>query len=290
MQRYSHPGKSQLKNRIVLSLAALTLSAATPLQAEEPGAGHAWLENSLVIDVEYVFAGTETDVSIGIKEIPELGRKINLEKDLDLDDSKGTAALNLRWRFGEKWSLAGQYFGQDRSNTTILERDIEWEDQVFQAGLEVKGGFDFDVYRLLVGRSFHTGPHHEFGAGLGLHWLELGTFLSGEAFIDGESIGRVSERVSAGAPLPNLGFWYTYAWNSRWAIRGRLDWLSASVGDYSGSLTNAAAELGWQPWKRAGFHLQYNFFRLNVDVDNNDWNGEVDANWSGPAIGFYLTW
>ena len=52
MQRYSHPGKSQLKNRIVLSLAALTLSAATPLQAEEPGAGHAWLENSLVIDVE----------------------------------------------------------------------------------------------------------------------------------------------------------------------------------------------------------------------------------------------
>lgn len=284
------PGAESMKNNTLVTVAALLVATASPVQAQTAPAGHGWLDDTLLVDFVYVFSGTDTEVSVGVKDAPALGRTINLERDFDLDDAKSTPAFGLRWRFGEKWSLAAQYFGQDRSSTTMLERDIEWEDQVFQAGLQVKGGFEFDVYRLLFGRTFSTGPHHEFGAGVGLHWLDLGTSLSGEAFVDGESIGQVKNNVSAGAPVPDVGFWYTYAWNSRWAIRGRIDWLSASVGDYSGSLTDAGVELGWQPWDRAGFSLAYSFFRLNVDVDKSDWHGDVDATWSGPALGFYLTW
>ena len=59
------------------------------------------------------------------------------------------------------------------------------------------------------------------GVGLISGWAvsDIG-IVSVEAFIDGESIGRVSERVSAGAPLPNLGFWYTYDddGNQRWFV------------------------------------------------------------------------
>ncbi len=256
-----------MKNIALLTLASLLVASPVTLHAQQPEAGHAWLEDSLLIDIGYVFAGTKTKVSVGLDEIPELSGRIDLERDLELDDSEGTGAFNLRWRFGEKWSLATQYFGQSRTNTTVLERDIAWEDQVFRAGLEVTGGFDYDVYRLLFGRTFHSGPKHEFGAGLGLHWLELGTSIAGEAFIDGESIGQVSERVSAGAPLPNLGFWYTYAWNSRWAIRGRLDWLSASVGDYSGGLWNAQVGVNWAIFRNFGITASYNYFELDGDVE-----------------------
>lgn len=251
--------------------------------------GHPWLQSDWLIDIGYVFAGQKTRIAVDAGKSIE-NPPIDLERDFDLDGNEGTPAFNVRWRFGEKWSLAAQYFGASRKDETTLERDIQWGEETFRVGARVAAGFQYDVTRLLLGRTFHTGPRHEFGAGIGLHWMELEAGISGEAYIDDNSLGVVKRRNDAAAPLPNLGAWYIYMLNPEWAIKARIDGLSASIGDYSGILLNTAFELGWQPWEHVGFSLQYNFFRLDIEVEVEDWRGDVDARWGGPYLGMSFNW
>ena len=272
-----------------LGMAMLLLLLPSALVAQMPREEHPWLVTSWHLDVGFAGAGQDTRITVdagkGLDNPP-----IDLERDLRLGGNEGSPAFNGRWRFGDKWSVFAQRFGVSRSDETTLERDIQWNEETFRVGATVGAGFEYDITRLFFGRTFHAGSRHEFGGGLGLHWMEFRGYIRGEAFVDDESQGVVKRSANASAPLPNLGLWYIYALSPQWAIRARLDGLSASVGDYSGILLNTAFELGYQPWEHVGFSLQYNFFRLNVDVDDKDWRGDVDARWAGPYLGLSFTW
>ena len=81
--------------------------------------------------------------------------EIDFDKTLDLDDKQTAGSISFRWRFGEKWSLWGQYWATSNSGGAVLDEDVEWEDVVFKAGTFAKGGVDLDV-----GRTNSPGRHH----------------------------------------------------------------------------------------------------------------------------------
>ena len=223
----------------------------------------------------------------------------SLEIDLDevefndqwkLDSNEASASLDIRWRFGKKWSVAGQYFESSDSSRAILEEDIQWGDYVFREGTNVGAGVGLTVARVFFGRKFHEGHNHEFGAGIGVHWLEIEAFVDGEAYVNDESSGYLRERVSAGAPLPNIGAWYMHAFSPEWLVSARFDWLDASIDKYSGRLINTSLGINYQPFDHVGFGLAYQVFDLDVDVDDSDWHGSVDLRYSGPFISITGTW
>lgn len=220
----------------------------------------------------------------------DLNRSLDFDESAQLSGSDSSAALELRWRFGEKWSLWGQYFSTKDDGRAELTRDVEWEDVVFGKGTFVGAGLEVKVARLMVGRIFSSGPRHEFGAGVGLHWFDLGAYIEGEAFIDDENTGFYRGDADAAAPLPNIGSWYTYAFNPRWALLTRVDWFGASFGDYSGSFWNASAGINYSPFEHFGASLTYNYINLDVDVDKSDWRGSVDVTFSGPFLSLTTYW
>jgi hypothetical protein len=207
---------------------------------------------------------------------------------LSNDDS--TVAVNLRWRFGEKWSLAGQYWKLSDSSTATLDRDIHWEDVVFEEGSFARAGVGLEVARLFFGRTFSTAERHEFGLGIGLHWLELSASVEGQIRTNMGNSELYRGSVAADAPLPNIGGWYTFAFSPKWALRSRLDWLSASIGDYSGGLTNASIGIDWAIWEHFGVGLSYNYFSLDVDVDKSDWQGATRISQYGPTLKLTAYW
>jgi len=73
-----------------------------------------------------------------------------------------------------------------------------------------------------------------------------------------------------------------YSWSPKWLFQARLDWLSVSIGNYSGSLWNAQTGIHWQTFKNIGFGLYYNGFNLDLDVDKNDWRGKAEFTQRGP--------
>jgi hypothetical protein len=216
--------------------------------------------------------------------------EIDFDEQFGINDFEATASLNFRWRFGEKWSLWGQYWSTSETAKGVLEEDVEWEDYIFKKGTSAKLGFGMDIARVFFGRTFNTGPRHEFGAGLGFHWMELDTFIEGEVILDEDTTGFQRASVDAEIPLPNIGFWYMYSWSPKWIFQTRLDWLSASIGDYSGGLWNAQAGVHWQAFENLGVGLYYNNFKLDVDVDKSDWHGAVEATQQGPYLALTATW
>ena len=198
----------------VLIVAAGLFSA--PLMAQGTGDVHPWLEDDFIIGLGGFMPDKEFSVRVD-GAVP--GQDIDFDRGVAVTNDDTSGALWFRWNFGEKWSLTGQYFATDDSGRAVLEEDIVWGDNVLKAGSNIGAGVEVDLARVFVGRTFFTeAEHHEFGLGLGLHWMQIGAYVEGEVFVNDQTTGIQRESVNADLPLPNLGAWYWYSLSPRWLL------------------------------------------------------------------------
>lgn len=276
------------KHAASLLLSVVLVVVSGPLSAQSPNDDyHPFMSDTfnLGLGIYYPQKDLKLRVDGSVQELD-----FDFDQALKLDENETTANLTFRWRFGEKWSLFGQYWTIGSNGGAVLEEDIEWQDVVFREGTFVEGGFDLDIARVFLGRNFYTRPGHEFGAGIGLHWMELGANLRGQILTSEGDSEFYRGSVSAGIPLPNIGAWYYWSWSPKWVFSARLDWLSASIGDYSGGMWNGNVGVNWQFSKHLGAGLYYQSFVLDVDVDKSNWHGSAKVSQRGPMFAITATW
>jgi len=276
----------KILSRILFTAIVASLFS-NPAAAQTSDDFHPYLSNTFNLEVGLFWPAIDYSLRVD-GTVPE--EEIDFDQALNLDDFQATASIDFRWRFGEKWSLFGQYWDTSTSGGAVLEEDVEWEDLVFKAGTFANTGIDTKVARVFFGREFSASPNHEFGIGLGLHWMELGTFLEGEVIINDDTTEFQRAEVSADFPMPNIGAWYMYSWSPKWILQTRLDWLSASIGDYSGSLWDAQIGVNYQAFKNIGFGLYYKAYRFDFDIDRSNWHGKVKMAQQGPMLSVTATW
>jgi hypothetical protein len=276
-----------MKACLTLLIFTFLLLLATPILAQSSEDYHPLMSDRFNLGIGIFHPDKTIKLQVDGSQPDE---EIDFTEALKLDDNESTVSLNFRWRFGEKWSFWGQYWSLSDSGGAVLTEPLEWEDVVFQEGTFAEGGLDTSVGRLFFGRIFSSSPRHEFGLGAGLHWLELDAFLAGQVLTNQGDTEFYRGDVDAGFPLPNIGGWYMYSWSPKWLVQARLDWLSASVGDYSGGLWNAQAGINFAPWKHIGIGLYYNYFNLNVDIEKSDWRGGAESTQNGPYLALIGTW
>jgi hypothetical protein len=218
--------------------------------------------------------------------------------DIDFGDSLGVSKHStffngqLRWKFGnsKKWSLSGQYFSNNAKGGAELTEDLEWNGNTYLAGTYAEAGIKLAVARLFFGYSFVKNDRSDFGAGVGIHNLDINSYLKGEILTQDGSREIQRAGVSAKQILPNIGAWYGFAPGKRWLVHGRVDWISANIGDYDGTLWNATAGVNFQAWRHVGFDLSWQYFNLNVGINKSDWNGRADMTYSGPVLAVTFGW
>lgn len=218
----------------------------------------------------------------------DIGTEIS-GSDLGIDDDVNVPFAGLRWRITDRWRLEGQLFGFDRSASASGSTRIEWGDLVFDAGALIKTDADILVGRALVGYSFLKNDRMELGAGLGLHYMGIDVRLSGQAQVNGRPLVAASEKADADGIMPNIGLFGSYAFNEQWLIEGRVDWLSASIDDYSGDLWRVGGAVVYQPFRHFNFGIGYDYLSFDADVDTGDWNGSIDTDLYGPSVFIGLT-
>jgi hypothetical protein len=205
-----------------------------------------------------------------------------------------TAPFNghIKWKFGneQKWALSAQYFSNNAKGDSILTKDVEWDGLTFGKGTYAEAGVKVAVTRLFVGRSFIKSEQTDFGMGIGLHNLDMSVFIEGEVIVDDETTGIQHAEVGDNQPLPNIGGWYHYSPAKKWLIHSKVDWISANIGDYDGTLWNASIGVAYQAWRHVGFDLYWQYFNINLKVDKDDWKGGADMSYSGPVLGMTFSW
>jgi hypothetical protein len=243
---------------------------------------HPFLERGFSLDLGVFFPDRKLDLRVN-GSLAGINDEIDFDEGIRLGNTDETFAAEISWRFRGKWSVVGQYFKSTDSVRSVLEEDIEWGDVVFGAGSNAAAGTNFSLTRIFFGRQLDTSRSHDFGIGAGLHWLEMGTFIEGEILINGTPTAS-RRSVSEGAPLPNIGAWYKYSISPRWALRTRLDLLSADVGDYDGLLVNVALGVNFQAFEHFGVGLNYNYFELDVGIDKSGWRGNFETTYDGVYV------
>ncbi len=240
---------------------------------------HPLLASPFSIDIGVFYPDRELDLRVN-GSIAGINDEIDFDKRRQFTSAGDIFATELSWRYRGRWSFVGQYFKADDGVSAVLEKDIEWGDDVFSVGGNATIGTTFSLTRFFFGWQFDTSKSHEVGIGGGLHWLNIGAFIEGEIRINGTS-KSARESVSAEAPLPNIGAWYKYSISPRWALQARLDLLSASVGDYDGLMLNSAVGVNFEAFEHFGIGLNYNYFKLDVGIDKSDWRGEIETIYDG---------
>ena len=76
----------------------------------------------------------------------------------------------------------------------------------------------------------------------------------------------------------------------RWLITSRVDFMTASIGDYDGTLWNGNIGVNYQAGRHFGIGLAYQYFSINVKVDKSDWQGKVNLKHYGPIVSVTANW
>lgn len=236
---------------------------------------HFYIEGGLFVPSKYVKLGAN-----GSSKNDE----INFGETFNLNDNQATYFLNAEWRWNKKWRLAVETFGVNNAAIAKLDEDIVFEDVTFEKGSYVRGGIEFSVYRIFVGRIISSGQKHSLGAGLGVHAMNIGAFIEVDLKTNIEDIEYQKRSVSALVPVPNIGAWYHYAPTPKWAFVARLDWFGITIDQYSGGLWDLAPGVKYQIIKNLGLGVDYRFLFLNARVNESQWDGKFNMDFNGPLF------
>lgn len=239
------------------------------------------------------FASRDLQVSASGTIGPEPGptqTSVDFESHTGLDDESDLAIFEFGWQFGKKWDFAFQHFRSSRSAQRELSESIEWEDVVYEVDARVDAHSYMRITRLFFSRRVWDEGPHDFRLGAGLHLLDLGVSLSGEATLEDGTSEFYRSVVSADFPFPDIGAWYRYSNSDRWVFHARVDWLSASTRDYSGGIWNAAAGVDFALGKHLGIGITYQFFELDGTVKEDNWRGNIVSRHEGFTLSLDGFW
>ena len=269
-----------------LMLAVVVLLFATNAAAQSR---HPFQDRKFWVDVGIFYPEQSVTLTVDSDILGE-NLPISFEGDLDLSERNGLPDIELGWRFGEKWSVSLQYFETERTIRRTLDEEIEWDDVVYEIGIDVRTGTGASVTRLAFERLMFANDRHQLKLALGAHVLGLDAFIEGQARLDDLSTEFRREEADTTAPLPNIGATYLFSPNDRWAFYINADWFGAEIDQYSGELIDTFAGVNFRAFKNFGIGLEYRYLQLDGKIDEDDWTGRIDSHYRGPAIYFSGYW
>jgi len=208
--------------------------------------------------------------------------------DTGLDDRVNMPAFAAVWRLSNNTRLQGEYFTIGNSGTqsiteviTIPPLDLE-----FEVGAKLKSELELDIARVFYGYSFIKNERMELGAGLGLHYIDFDASVKGTAEIGGIEVLSAEIGENAWAILPNVGGYVNYAFTSKFLVGARVDWISANIDKWDGTLWNVEAMAQYQIFDNFGVGAAYRYLHMDLSSDDGVDSWSVDLDYTGPTIFF----
>jgi hypothetical protein len=257
-----------MKTRLLASATAILLAAA----ATEAGAVE-------VLDTFSARVGgyiTQFDTKIRADGQTDQGTRIDLERDLGMDQSNTVAFVAVAWRPWEKHEFGLSYYQDDGSATRQIDRDIEFNGNLYQTSSTVHAELNLDAYEPYYVYWAANRDTWSLGPRFGLVWyrIDLGLEMRLDANGDPVGSGGVRGEASADLPAPSIGgSWRWVPGGNDWRLSADVGYFSANINDIDADVTFGRFGVEWFPWENWGASLDYTARRINADAEKTDFDG-----------------
>ncbi len=272
---------------MLLLAAALGVAGTAPARAELPGD----VPDKVRIAIGGMAADAYTDAALG-STTSGLGATVNFEDIFDLPESKDTWRFELNWRLNKRQFIDFGYLQLNRSGSRVLEQDVEWGDFIFQANAKVTAGFDTDFPYVAWRYSFLDLPQIRVSGSAGIDYVTLSASLQATGNVTDKFgtliTGDVEEKVSVGAPVPQIGLQIDWALTKRLAMLLYVRQIYINnIEGIDGGIGDVAARLHWWYSKHAG--ISGGLEKQSIDLKSYE-SGDTRARFRYEVRGlsFYL--
>ena len=240
------------------------------------GVGYMWLEADGTYRIRENAGGREATI-------------IDFDR-LGVDDKDGSPWMSLKWRSrSSNWGAWAAYWSFSGAGFRIWEDDLDLGDgTLIPVGAGVATSFETDWYIVEATYSFVHNETWDVGIGAGFHVVDLNTSLAVSAEIGDESRVEQVVRLDTLAPLPNVLGYARWRISDRWVATARYGWFGLSYDDYDGRMTNFHGTVQFDFSDRWGLEAGYQFVKLDVDVNHENYTELFDIDFDGPLVAVHF--
>ena len=187
------------------------------------------------------------------------------------------------WRISPRHHLRGSWFRFDREVSRRVTREVEFGDIVIPLEAEVSADLDTSIWELAYEYAFLHRDNYEVAASIGVHAISFDLSVAASLGSSGFFETR-AENAETSSPLPVFGL------RGLWRIAGPVyfeasgQYFEAAIDDYDGDLQNYRAAIVWMPWRNVGFGAGYEQFKMDVDVEQERFNGSLRWEYGGAIL------
>lgn len=267
---------------IALSLIAGTALAADPKPTNDklpdwaPKPRPNVVEDKFRAEVMMLGATYDTDLRID-PTLATQGTLISAEDDLGLDDSDLLPLAEITLLPGDRHLVRLSGFGMRRSAQQVINRTIVFDDQTYQAGELVNSTLNMTIFGLTYGYSIVKMQQLDIALTFGIQVVEV----EANAVVRSRVVRDAETGVT---PLPLGGIEGRYDFNDQWSAEMRLQYISVEFDEINGTVMDARAALTWRKNPYLVFGVGYRMFGVEVDSQDIDTPGRVDAQMAGPLL------
>jgi len=205
------------------------------------------------------------------------GTTFSAEHSLGLTDRADQFRAEIVFRLEDRNRLRVNWLDLRREGDTIVQQDIQYATTNFVTGEEVKSELDYREMDLTYTYSFLRFSRFEFGAGLGVQFIEA------EADAQVPNTSQFAN-FSGAVPFATPAVDTTFLIARHWSLNARAQYLHLTVGSTSGLLEDFHGDLQYR-WKRnLAIGLGYEYQEIGLDLEKNNPAGLVHLKINGPEV------
>lgn len=200
---------------------------------------------------------------------------VDVEDLLGAADNKTILQVGLNLRAGYYHQVQLSYFGLQRESTKVINNDLIFGDQTYEAGSEVASDIESSLLRVSYGYSLMRDGQKELGVKAGVSYFRFDSLLQ-----DVDS--QAASRLETDALLPTFGAFGSVRLGEYWQLGADLNIFALDFHQYDGFMSLLSVELSRKFGDSITAGVGYNLYLLRLS--ESDLGEEFDIQYRGPKL------